>query len=76
LIAITFLLIGIPTGLTWTASGVAIKRFLKRGGALRVFNGVMAALLVLSLYPLVTEPLNAPARPPPGVIIGAPRVTG
>jgi threonine/homoserine/homoserine lactone efflux protein len=75
-ISISYVLINIPCSFAWTASGVAIKRFLKRGGALRLFNGTMAALLVLSLYPLLTEPLGAPKRPPPGVIIGAPRTTG
>jgi threonine/homoserine/homoserine lactone efflux protein len=75
-IAGTFVLIGIPCSFTWTASGVAIKRFLKQGGALHVFNAVMAGLLVLSLYPLITEPLGAPHPPPPGVIIGTPRAAG
>jgi threonine/homoserine/homoserine lactone efflux protein len=74
--AITFMLINIPCGLAWAGSGVAIKRVLKQGSALRLFNGIMAALLVLSLYPLITEPLGAPAKPPPGVILGAPRTTG
>jgi threonine/homoserine/homoserine lactone efflux protein len=76
MIAVTYVLINIPCSLAWTASGVGIKRFLKRGGTLRLFNGAMAVLLVLSLYPLVTEPLGPPKRPPPGVIIGAPRATG
>jgi threonine/homoserine/homoserine lactone efflux protein len=80
LIAATYVLVSIPCGLAWTASGVGIKRFLKRGRTLRIFNITMALLLVASLYPLVTEPLGGPAkplhRPPPGVIIGAPRSTG
>jgi threonine/homoserine/homoserine lactone efflux protein len=73
--AVSFMVINIPCGLSWAVSGVAIKRFLKRGHTLQIFNGVMALLLVLSLYPLVMEPL-APARPPPGVILGTPRATG
>jgi threonine/homoserine/homoserine lactone efflux protein len=80
LIAAVYGLINIPCALAWTVSGVAIKRFLKRGRALRVFNIAMAVLLVASLYPLVTEPIGGAARPlhrpPPGVIIGAPRATG
>jgi threonine/homoserine/homoserine lactone efflux protein len=76
LMAATFVLINIPSSFAWAASGVAIKRFLKRGGALHVFNAVMAGLLVLSLYPLITEPLGAPKRPPPGVIIDTPRASG
>ena len=75
LMSAAFILINFPCCLTWAVSGVAIKRFLKRGRTLRIFNGVMALLLVLSLYPLVTEPLT-PSRPPPGVIIGAPRALG
>lgn len=73
--SVSFMVINIPCGLSWAVSGVGIKRFLKRGRTLQIFNGVMAVLLVLSLYPLITEPL-APSRPPPGVIIGTPRATG
>jgi threonine/homoserine/homoserine lactone efflux protein len=76
IIAVTYLVIGIPCGWVWAGSGVAIKRFLKREGRLRIFNGVMAGLLVLSLYPLITEPIGAPKRPPPGVIIDTPRAAG
>jgi threonine/homoserine/homoserine lactone efflux protein len=80
LIAATYMLVNIPCGLAWTVSGVGIKRFLKRGHTLRVFNIGMAVLLVASLYPLITEPMGGPPkplhRPPPGVIIGAPRATG
>jgi threonine/homoserine/homoserine lactone efflux protein len=80
LIAAIYVLVNIPCGLAWTVCGVAIKRFLKQGRTLRVFNIGMAMLLVASLYPLVTEPMGGPARPlhrpPPGVIIGAPPATG
>jgi threonine/homoserine/homoserine lactone efflux protein len=80
LIAAVYVLVNVPCGLAWTIGGVAIKRFLKRGSTLRVFNISMAVLLVASLYPLVTEPMGRAAkplnRPPPGVIIGAPRSTG
>lgn len=76
LIAATFVLINIPCAFAWTSSGVAIKRLLKRGQTLHRFNMVMAALLVISLYPLVTEPLGGQSEPPKGVILGAPRATG
>jgi threonine/homoserine/homoserine lactone efflux protein len=69
-------LVGAPCILAWTVFGVGIKRFLKHGWSLKLFNGVMAALLVASLYPLFTEPLGAPKRPPPGVIIDTPRANG
>jgi hypothetical protein len=76
LIAALFMLISIPCCLTWTSSGAAIKRFLKKGRALRIFNIAMGLLLAASLYPLLTEPLGAPATPPKGVILGTPRTVG
>jgi threonine/homoserine/homoserine lactone efflux protein len=56
IIAGLFVLITIPGSLSWSAFGVGIKRFLRPRWALRTFNGVMAAALVASLYPLITEP--------------------
>ena len=76
LIAALFVLINIPCFLAWTSSGAAIKRFLKQGRTLRVFNIAMALLLAASLYPLLTEPLGGPKPPPKGVILGTPRTVG
>ncbi|MEI9890638.1 MAG: hypothetical protein WDN45_08595 [Caulobacteraceae bacterium] len=50
--ALAFVVILIPCSLAWATRGVAIKRFLKRGRALRLFYGGTAALLALCLYPL------------------------
>jgi threonine/homoserine/homoserine lactone efflux protein len=63
LIAGVFVLINIPCSFSWTAFGLGIKRFLRHGWHLRVFNGIMAALLVTSLYPLITEPIGPQATP-------------
>jgi threonine/homoserine/homoserine lactone efflux protein len=77
LMAATFMLINIPCAFSWTAFGQGIKRFLRHGWHLRAFNGVMAALLVASLYPLFLEPLGPPtpgpksARPPPAAMAGS-----
>lgn len=67
LIAAVFMLVNVPCALTWTAFGVNIRRWLKKPHHLKAFNWTMAALLVASLYPLITEPLGpqsaSPARP-------------
>jgi threonine/homoserine/homoserine lactone efflux protein len=47
------LLAGSPPTQIWAAFGVAIRRFLQNERALRLFNITMAALLVLSLIPMV-----------------------
>ena len=60
-IAVTFMIINVPCALTWTSFGVNIRRWLKKPSHLKAFNWTMAALLVASLYPLVTEPLGPPS---------------
>ena len=55
LVATTFAVVGAPSIIGWTAFGLGLKRFLARPRTLRVFNLSMAALLVLSLYPMLTE---------------------
>ena len=59
-ISITFMVVGVPCALTWTSFGSAIRRWFKKPGHLKAFNWTMAALLVASLYPLITEPLGPP----------------
>jgi threonine/homoserine/homoserine lactone efflux protein len=61
LIAGTYVLVNIPTSLIWTSFGVNIRRWLKSPRRLKAFNWTMAALLVASLYPLLTEPLGPKA---------------
>lgn len=55
LVALVMTLVSAPCAGSWAAFGVAMKRFLNRPAAMRTFNVGMALLLVLSLYPLVTE---------------------
>lgn len=64
LIASIFMIVTVPSALTWTSFGSAIRRWFKKPGHLKAFNWTMAALLVVSLYPLVTEPLGAKAADP------------
>jgi threonine/homoserine/homoserine lactone efflux protein len=47
------LLVGSPPTHAWTLFGVGIGRFLQNPKALRAFNVAMAALLVLSLIPML-----------------------
>ena len=65
LIAAVFMLINTPCALVWTAFGVNIRRWLKTPLHLKAFNWTMAALLVASLYPLITEPLGPQSAGPP-----------
>jgi threonine/homoserine/homoserine lactone efflux protein len=59
LIAVSFMVVNVPCALIWTSFGVNIRRWMKKPKHLKAFNWSMAALLVLSLYPLITEPLGA-----------------
>ena len=54
-LAVLFLIVGLPCSLVWMAFGVGLKRLLDRPRALRLFNITMAVLLVASLYPLVQD---------------------
>jgi threonine/homoserine/homoserine lactone efflux protein len=47
------LVVGSPPTHAWTLFGVGIRRFLQNPNVLRAFNWIMAALLVLSLLPMV-----------------------
>ncbi len=52
-LALVFLLVTLPTLALWTLVGVGAARVLRTRRALRAFNLAMAALLVLSLAPMV-----------------------
>jgi threonine/homoserine/homoserine lactone efflux protein len=54
-IAAVFAAINIPCVTTWAAFGMGLRRFLDQPKVLRAFNLLMAALLVLSLYPIVAD---------------------
>ena len=54
-LAAIFLLVTGPTVAFWTMTGVGAARLLRTDRGLRAFNWLMAALLVLSLLPLLRE---------------------
>ncbi len=54
-VALLFGLINIPTIALWAGCGSAMRRVLDRPSRIRSFNLTMAALLVLSLYPILRE---------------------
>ena len=64
----TFMLVGAPCSAAWAGFGQGLRPFLDRPKVLRAFNLTMAALLVVSLYPLVVE------TRPAGVSKEAPRL--
>ncbi|MEL6608155.1 MAG: LysE family translocator [Pseudomonadota bacterium] len=51
--ALLFQVTGAPCMAAWAGLGVGMRRFLTTAGRLRVFNGVMGGLLVLSLWPIL-----------------------
>ena len=53
LVAVVFGAINLPSVGVWAAIGTQLRRFLSSPASFRVFNGVMAALLVASLIPVV-----------------------
>ncbi|HEY4031106.1 MAG TPA: LysE family translocator [Caulobacteraceae bacterium] len=57
IIAGCYMVINVPSALIWTGFGSGIRRWFKKPGHLKGFNWTMAAMLVASLYPLITEPL-------------------
>jgi threonine/homoserine/homoserine lactone efflux protein len=52
--AVMFVMAG-SSSLLWTLFGTSLRSFLTSPGAVRVFNVVMAALLLASLYPVVMD---------------------
>jgi threonine/homoserine/homoserine lactone efflux protein len=53
LLALMFVLINIPVGMTWTLFGVRLRSWLASEINRRAFNYAMALLLVLSLAPMI-----------------------
>jgi threonine/homoserine/homoserine lactone efflux protein len=58
-VGLVFGAINLPSVSFWTTLGTVMRRFLDRPGVLRAFNLTMAALLILSLYPVVGELMRA-----------------
>lgn len=52
-VAFVFALVNLPSVATWVWGGTQVRRWLDGPGRLKTFNWTMAALLVLSLYPMV-----------------------
>lgn len=52
-VAAVFVLVNFPSVSVWALAGVGLRRLLQRPDLLRAFNYTMAALLVLSLYPVI-----------------------
>ena len=65
IVAGTFMLVGAPCSAAWAGFGQGMRRFLDRPAVLRAFNLTMAALLVVSLYPLIVETRPAGPKPAP-----------
>ena len=53
LVAVVFGLVNLPSIGAWAWLGVQMRRFLTTAGRLKVFNWVMAGLLVVSLWPIL-----------------------
>ncbi len=52
-IALVFGAVNLPSVSSWAAIGTVLRNWLRDPRKLRVFNGVMAALLVATLYPVL-----------------------
>lgn len=52
-VSATYAVIGTASALTWTVLGTGVRRLLARPDRLRPFNWTMAALLVLSMVPVL-----------------------
>ncbi|MCV2893660.1 LysE family translocator [Lentibacter sp. XHP0401] len=53
LVAVAFMLVNLPSVSIWAVLGREMRRFLTSPARLRAFNWSMAALLLLSLYPVL-----------------------
>lgn len=53
IVAAVFLAVNIPSVSLWALAGTQVRRLLSNPAHLRLFNIAMAALLVLSLYPIL-----------------------
>lgn len=61
LVAGAFFMVSLPSVTSWTILGQQMRRFLTSPTRLRAFNWTMAALLVLTLVPVVFPDLFTPA---------------
>jgi len=54
-VALVFAVVNLPTVSVWAAMGLAVRRLLATPLRLRLFNGVMAVLLVVSMLPVLFD---------------------
>jgi threonine/homoserine/homoserine lactone efflux protein len=52
LMVLTFVAVGVPANLAWAGMGQVLRPLVERADRMRVFNRVMAVLLVLSILPV------------------------
>jgi threonine/homoserine/homoserine lactone efflux protein len=55
-LSVLLFVIGLGSSLTWVALGTSLQGLVKSPRAVRIFNIVMAVLLLASLYPVLREP--------------------
>ncbi len=55
IMTIVFVLVNFPSVSVWTIFGVSLRGFLRDAQKVRVFNIVMALLLVISLWPVLAD---------------------
>jgi threonine/homoserine/homoserine lactone efflux protein len=55
-LSVLLFLIGLGSSLTWVLLGTSLQSLVRSPRAVRIFNIVMAALLLASLYPVLKEP--------------------
>lgn len=55
-LSVLLLVIGLGSSLTWVLLGTSLQPLVKSPRAVRIFNIVMAVLLLASLYPVLKEP--------------------
>lgn len=53
--AVLLLVLGLSSSVTWTLFGASLQSLVRSPSAVRIFNWVMAGLLLASLYPVLTE---------------------
>ena len=54
-VAAVFAMVNLPSVSVWAAAGQGLRRWLDTPGRLRAFNGAMAVMLVLSLWPVLAH---------------------
>jgi threonine/homoserine/homoserine lactone efflux protein len=55
ILSAVFLIISMISASTWALFGTSLRPFLQDEKSMRVFNGIMAVALVLSLLPVIRE---------------------